>query len=278
MVSLDALAFVRFGLRAPDDPRIVNTVKVIDATLKVDTPRGPAWHRYQGDGYGEHADGEPVRRNRHRSRVAAADRRARTLRARGRPNRRRRAACAGAWRRIAGESGLLPEQIWDSADIPERELFIGHASGSAMPLVWAHAEYLKLCRSLFDGRGLRSAASDRGAISASNRRRHDHVIWRFNNKVRDDAAGQNAPRRDACARRSCIGASDGWRTVHDTATRDTTLGVHVVDLATTHLRAGDRVDFTFYWPEEDRWEGHRFLGLRRMRQSPCEFSRACASH
>ena len=59
MVSLDALAFVRFGLRAADDPRIVNTVKVIDATLRVDTPRGPAWHRYQGDGYGEHADGAP---------------------------------------------------------------------------------------------------------------------------------------------------------------------------------------------------------------------------
>ena len=59
MVSLDALAFVRFGLRAPDDPRIVSTVKVIDATLKVETPRGPAWHRYQGDGYGEHADGGP---------------------------------------------------------------------------------------------------------------------------------------------------------------------------------------------------------------------------
>ena len=57
MVSLDALAFVRFGLRAPDDPRILSTVKVIDATLKVETPRGPAWHRYQGDGYGEHADG-----------------------------------------------------------------------------------------------------------------------------------------------------------------------------------------------------------------------------
>ena len=59
MVSLDALAFVRFGLRAADDPRMINTLKVIDATLKVDTPRGPAWHRYQGDGYGEHVDGAP---------------------------------------------------------------------------------------------------------------------------------------------------------------------------------------------------------------------------
>lgn len=49
MVSLDALAFVRFGLLAPDDPRILSTVKMIEATLKVETPRGPVWRRYQGE-------------------------------------------------------------------------------------------------------------------------------------------------------------------------------------------------------------------------------------
>ena len=59
IVSPDALALVRFGLRAADDPRIVNTVRVIDALLKEDTPAGPAWRRYVGDGYGEHADGSP---------------------------------------------------------------------------------------------------------------------------------------------------------------------------------------------------------------------------
>ncbi len=41
IVSPDALALVRFGLRAADDPRIVNTVKVIDALLKVETPSRP---------------------------------------------------------------------------------------------------------------------------------------------------------------------------------------------------------------------------------------------
>ncbi len=57
MVSPDALALVRFGLRAPGDPRIRNTVRVIDALLKVDLPAGPCWRRYNGDGYGEHEDG-----------------------------------------------------------------------------------------------------------------------------------------------------------------------------------------------------------------------------
>src|SRR5262249_8414335 len=47
--------------------------------------------------------------------------------------------------------GFIPEQVWDDKDIPERELFNGRPSGSAMPLMWAHAEYIKLLRSLRDG-------------------------------------------------------------------------------------------------------------------------------
>jgi glucoamylase len=52
---------------------------------------------------------------------------------------------------------------------------------------------------------------------------------------------------------------DGWRTAHDDATRDTTLGMHVTDLPTTHLGPGARIDLTFYWPEADRWEGTDYL-------------------
>jgi len=59
-VSLDALAFVPYGLRAPDDPPTVGTTEVVDAMLKVDTLRGPVWRRHQGDKYGEHPDGRPA--------------------------------------------------------------------------------------------------------------------------------------------------------------------------------------------------------------------------
>ena len=59
LISTDALALVRFGLRSPDDPRIIDTVKVIDHVLCVDLPYGPGWRRYNGDGYGEHDDGGP---------------------------------------------------------------------------------------------------------------------------------------------------------------------------------------------------------------------------
>ena len=43
-----------------NDQPIRDSIKAVDALLKVDTPNGPAWHRYNGDGYGEHNDGRPA--------------------------------------------------------------------------------------------------------------------------------------------------------------------------------------------------------------------------
>ena len=59
MIATDFLQLVRFGLRLPDDPAIDATLKLTNALLRVDTPSGPSWHRYNGDGYGEQADGSP---------------------------------------------------------------------------------------------------------------------------------------------------------------------------------------------------------------------------
>lgn len=51
------LELVRYGIRRADDPTIVSSVRVMDALLKVDTPAGPCWHRYNHDGYGQGVDG-----------------------------------------------------------------------------------------------------------------------------------------------------------------------------------------------------------------------------
>src|SRR5262249_55059264 len=150
-VSPDALALVRFGLRAPDDPRIRNTIRVIDALLKVELPQGPCWRRYNGDGYGEHEDGSGfdgtgvgrpwplLTAERGHYEVAAG-------------NRAGAEALLRAFESFGSDGHLLPEQVWDADDIPERELFRGRPSGSAMPLVWAHAEHIKLLRSLREAR------------------------------------------------------------------------------------------------------------------------------
>jgi glucoamylase len=83
-------------------------------------------------------------------------------------------------------------------------------------------------------------------------------VWRFNNKVRAMPADRTL-RVETLVPAVVHWSVDGWRTVHDTSTRDTTLGVHVCDLDTRDLRAGDRVQLTFYWPEAKRWEGVDFL-------------------
>ncbi|HEY5241036.1 MAG TPA: glycoside hydrolase family 15 protein, partial [Polyangiaceae bacterium] len=150
-VSPDVLALVRFGLRSPDDPRIVNTLRVVDAVLGVDLPAGPAWRRYPCDEYGEYEDGAPF--DGHgvgRPWPLFTGERAHYELACGRPARAR--ALLQTMESFASATGYLPEQVWDGRDIPERGLRRGGPSGSACPLGWAHAEYVKLCRSLKDGR------------------------------------------------------------------------------------------------------------------------------
>jgi glucoamylase len=150
-VSVDALALVRFGLRDPDDPRIRNTVRVIDAILAVELPQGAAWRRYASDRYGEHADGRPF--DGHgigRPWPLLIGERAHYELARG--DRRAAIRLQHVLEHCASETGMLSEQIWDAESIPERGLYRGKATGSASPLGWAHAEYVKLCRSLAEDR------------------------------------------------------------------------------------------------------------------------------
>jgi glucoamylase len=147
---------------------------------------------------------------------------------------------------------MIPEQTWDSPDIPERELFFGRPSGSAMPLVWAHAEYVKLCRSLRDGRVFDMPPQPVQRYQIENRRARHH-IWRFNHKCRRMPAGRSL-RIETLAPAMVHWSVDGWQTTKDSSTRDTGLGIHLVDLPTASLLSGNRVVFTFFWPADSRWE------------------------
>ncbi len=256
LVSPDALALVRFGLRAADDPRMVDTVKVIDALLKVETAQGPIWHRYNGDGYGEHRDGEPFDGTGiGRVWPLLTGERAHFELAAGRVGEAQR--LQAALESFAGAEGLLPEQVWDAPDIAERELYFGRPSGSAMPLVWAHAEYLKLLRSLRDGRvfDMPPQTVQRYLVDKIE---SAHAVWRFNHKIRFMSAGKTL-RIETCAPAVIHWSNDGWNTVRDTDSHDTGLAIHVADLPTRALPAGKQVRFTFYWPDADRWEGADFV-------------------
>jgi glucoamylase len=151
IISPDALALVRFGLRDPHDPRIVNMVRVLDAKLRTLTATGPGWYRYNRDGYGEKEDGSPFDGvGVGRPWPLLAGERAHYELAAGRAEVA--VQLLGVMRAQASDGGMLPEQVWDGPDHPEFELVNGRPTGGAMPLVWAHAEYAKLVRSLHDGR------------------------------------------------------------------------------------------------------------------------------
>lgn len=255
IVSPDALALVRFGLRTAHDPRIVNTVRVIDALLKIETPSGPSWHRYNDDGYGEHDDGSPFDgTGRGRAWPLLTGERAHYELAAGRPEAAR--ALMNAMIAFANDGGMIPEQIWDTSDIPARELFFGHPSGSAMPLVWAHAEYVKLARSLLEERVF-DMPPQTVERYINRTTKSPHASWRFNQKRRSLPAGRTL-RIESLAPAMVHWSADSWRTVNDAATQDTGIGIHRVDLPTEGYTLGTTVSFTFFWPEAERWEGTDF--------------------
>jgi glucoamylase len=149
LIGLEFLYLTRTGLRRADDPRIVNTVRLIDELLRVETPSGPGYRRYNGDGYGEHEDGSPYDGTGiGRLWPLLTGERGHYAMAMGEDVR----PYLDAMVRMSGKGGLLPEQIWDTDPVPERGLYPGKPSGSAMPLVWAHAEFLKLLAGQATGR------------------------------------------------------------------------------------------------------------------------------
>jgi glucoamylase len=255
LVSPDSLALVRFGLRAPDDPRILNTIKVIDSLLKADLPQGPCWYRYNGDGYGEHDDGSPFDgTGTGRPWPLLAGERAHYELAAGRP------LAAEALLKVielATQGGhLIPEQVWDAADIPALELFRGKPTGSACPLVWAHSEYIKLRRSLRDGK-LFDQPPQTVQRYQVEKQKATHFEWRFNNKCRSMPKGKIL-RLVLPAPALVHWSLDGWQTAQDANSRDP-LGVYIADLPTAELATGRELVFTFRWQQDQRWEGTNYF-------------------
>jgi glucoamylase len=253
VISPDSLALVRFGLRAANDPRILNTVKVIDALLRVQLPQGPCWYRYNGDGYGEHQDGSPFDGTGiGRPWPLLAGERAHYELAAGRL-KEAEALLTVMEKSTSGEGRLLPEQVWDAADIPSLELFRGKPSGSACPLVWAHSEYVKLRRSLRDGKIFDQPPQ---TVQRYQIQKPERQIfgWRFNNKCRTVPRTKKL-RLVLLSPAMVRWTLDGWQSSQDTNTRDTGLGIHTLDLPTASLPPGSHVVFTFFWPQENRWEG-----------------------
>ena len=148
---------------------------------------------------------------------------------------------------------MIPEQVWDKTDMPERELYFGKPSGSAMPLVWAHSEHIKLRRSLADGRVFDTPAQ---AAQRYQRECVEPRLWKWREDI---AFGRLRPGRDlrvALAQPSVVHwTDDGWVTAHDSRTRESGFGLQICDLPAAQLAAARRIVFTFYELSARRWRG-----------------------
>ena len=249
-IGTEFLQLVRFGLRRADDPLILGSLRLADALLKTDTPNGPVWHRYLGDGYGEHEDGR------------AYDG---TGVGRGWPlltgERGHYEVIAGrdalpyleAIVAMASPGGMIPEQVWDAEPVPARHLVPGEATGSAMPLAWAHAEFVKLLVSSQLGR-----AFDRPeAVWQRYRGRPPHpecAFWWPHAAIGSMPAGGRLV--VALPEPAIVHwGINGWSSVTDTPAVDSGLGFYAAPLDTTGLPAGTVIDFTWRQQDTDEWAG-----------------------
>ena len=248
LVALDFSWLVRLGLRKATDPRVTDTIAVVDRMLRVDTPSGPIYRRYNDDGYGEYDDGRAYDGNGvgRAWPLLTGERGHLALQAGEDPIEYLR-----TMHRCASPGGLLPEQVWDGEAIPALELYPGRPSGSAMPLIWSHSEFLKLL-----------IARDRGRpveLLETVRKRYGRRIpkakvtrWRNETPVATLAEGRVLQIED---RRPFVlhCGWDGWQSTEDLPAMPLPFGLWGVTVVPDSYKGRSELNFTRRYG--DAWEG-----------------------
>jgi glucan 1,4-alpha-glucosidase len=167
VIDAGFLELVRLGELPADDPDVLASLPVVDAKIRSDTASGPGWHRYNGDGYGDDSgDGHPWapsgKGTGHVWPALSAERAEHALAS---------GDTAGAAELLLGMSrfasgvGLIPEQDWEGPDLAASPWgtdptvasigFVGGGpAGSAAPLTWSAASFVRLAASLAERRNV----------------------------------------------------------------------------------------------------------------------------
>jgi glucoamylase len=253
IIDAGFLELVRYGVRRADDPLVADSLKVVDAMLKRDLPQGPGWLRYNWDGYGQRADGGPYQGwGQGRVWPLLTGERAHYELAKGNGV----VPLIKTYEAFASCGQLLPEQVWDEEDRPERSLRKGRPAGSAVPLVWAHAEYLKLLRSAVDAKvfdRIDPMYERYCNPEGRGRRRNDVEIFTRRRPIQRMDAGKTLRILDDRLFR-VIWTDDGWQTNRTTASRG--LGSAGFSADIKPARASREVEWTIQWPDQNTWLGY----------------------
>ena len=255
IVDAGFLELVRYGVRRADDPLIADSLKVVDAVLKRDLPQGPGWLRYNWDGYGQRPDGGPYKGwGQGRVWPLLTGERAHYELAAGKDV----APLIRAYEHFATSGQMMPEQVWDEPNRPAQGLVTGQPAGSAVPLVWAHAEYLKLLRSVVDGKVFdRIDAVHARYCEPEGRKalRQDLEIYSLRRPIQKITAGKTLRILDE-ARFEVLWSADGWQTVETTPSRSLGSAGHCADIPTGSAGASGELSWTFHWQDQGRWLGY----------------------
>jgi GH15 family glucan-1,4-alpha-glucosidase len=176
IIDAGFLELTRLGIKPADDRTIRNSVAEVDETIRVDTPHGPAFYRYNGDGYGE----------RHRDDEGAPW----SVEAKGKGR---------LWPIFTGERGeyellygteseklaperlletmagfansgrMLAEQVWDREHGTEYNWAFGEGTGAATPLAWSMAQFVRLAHGIDAGHPVETPAVLRERYIESDR-------------------------------------------------------------------------------------------------------------
>ncbi len=250
IVDAGFLELVRYGIFEPEDPLIQDSLRVVDKVLKVDTPFGPCWRRYNNDGYGQRADGGPfLGHGKGRAWPLLTGERGHFELAAGNDPGLYIRTMEG----FASAGGMLPEQVWDEAD--QGKMKFGRATGAVTPLCWAHAEYIKLLRSARDER-----VFDQIPIVAQRylgkARKSRIQVWKPVRQIKSIKPGtilriQN-PRAFIMR-----WTRDEWQHSEDVQSSPSGLGIGFVDIPVSFDQKAP-LRFTFFWPDTDSWEGRDY--------------------
>src|SRR5215510_10006747 len=254
IVGGDFLHFVRYGIRRPDDPLVLDSIKVIDRVLKHDLPQGPGWRRYNHDCYGQKDDGSaydetgvgrcwPILTGERGHYELAAGRDPLPF--------------IKSLENFSNQGGMISEQLWDADDLTNERLKRGAATGAAMPLCWSHAEYVSLVRSRHDGVCVdRVEAAYQRYVANPVPSRFE--IWTLRYPMRRMPRGKIL-RIILAEEASITWTTDNWQRTNKSETlHQEKLNLWFADFPTRKWPASSVFIFTIFWERDQRWENRNW--------------------
>jgi glucoamylase len=154
IVDAGFLELVRLGIKPARNPLIVESLALVDQLIKVETPNGSGWYRYNHDAYGERPDGADYdgRTGVGRLWTLLTGERGEYDIARGDLAAARKRL--NAMMAFANDGGMIPEQVWDRKDSPGPDFRFGEGTGSATPLAWSMAQFIRLAINIKQGHNI----------------------------------------------------------------------------------------------------------------------------